>query len=48
MKKCKYAIKYDKTHIKCSKDNSIRKLGKGCPCKAYKESWFTRFINKFF
>ena len=43
---CKHAVKYNATHIKCSRDGSLRKIAKGCPCRAYEETWFTKLKKK--
>lgn len=44
---CKHAEKYDVTYIKCSKDGSLRKITKGCPCKSYEETRWTKLKKKF-
>jgi hypothetical protein len=44
---CKFAKKRNATQIKCSKDGSIRSVGKGCPCNAYEPSFWNKIKNFF-
>lgn len=44
---CKFVVQYDKTHIQCAVDGSIRSIGRGCPCAFYKPSFWAKIKNIF-
>ena len=44
---CKFAAQLNRTQIICSKDGSIRSVGKGCPCTVYEPSLWTKIKNIF-
>ncbi len=44
---CKFATQRNKTQIQCSRDGSIRSVGKGCPCNAHEPSFWTKIKNIF-
>lgn len=39
---CKFAMRYGKDKIQCAVDGSIRSIDKGCPCKVYVPSFWTK------
>lgn len=48
MAKCKHSQQYSDKQVRCCKDGSIRTVGKGCPCKAYAETWWQKLKSKLF